>query len=186
MFIDTIRISNFENPMGMALEPLTVSWKVREALRKRAENICLSVAMNPAMQNVILKKSGAALYLAGFLMFPIFGFNMVTFILTQLLYCMGAAFAFESILKVWMQECFPTLLRTTANGAIVFSSRLCCAAFGLFTASIISFNVKFAFILLALFCVIGFASAILVFRKRRYNTFEEEEAAEVAEVTEAK
>jgi inositol transporter-like SP family MFS transporter len=130
---------------------------------------------------------GAALYLAGFLMFPIFGFNMVTFILTQLLYCMGAAFAFESILKVWMQECFPTLLRTTANGAIVFSSRLCCAAFGLFTASIISFNVKFAFILLALFCVIGFASAILVFRKRRYNTFEEEEAAvEVAETSEAK
>ncbi len=109
MFIDTIRISNFENPMGMALEPLTVSWKVREAVGKRAENVTLSVAMDPAMQNVILKKSGAALYLAGFLMFPIFGFNMVTFILTQ-----------------------------------------------------------------------------LVFRKRRYNTFEEEEAAEVAEVTEAK
>ena len=42
-------------------------------------------------------------------------------------------------------------------------------------------------VLLALFCVIGFASAILVFRKRRYNTFEEEEAAvEVAETTEAK
>ena len=51
----------------------------------------------------------------------------------------------------------------------------------------IAFNVKFAFILLALFCVVGFASAILVFRKRRYNTFEEEEVAtEVAETTEAK
>lgn len=69
---------------------------------------------------------------------------------------------------------------------IVFSSRLCCAAFGLFTASIISFNVKFAFILLALFCVIGFASAILVFRKRRYNTFEEDDAAAAAEVVETK
>ena len=56
-----------------------------------------------------------------------------------------------------------------------------------FIALIISFNVKFAFILLALFCVIGFASAILVFRNRRYNTFEEEEAAvEVAETSEAK
>ena len=118
---------------------------------------------------------GAGLYLAGFLMFPIFGFNMVTFILTQLLYCCGAAFAFEGILKVWMQECFPTLLRTTANGAIVFSSRLCCAAFGLFTASIIAFNVKFAFILLAVFCVLGFAAAIFAFHNKRYNTFEEEE-----------
>ena len=117
---------------------------------------------------------GAALYLAGFLMFPIFGFSLATFILTQLLYCMGAAFAFEGILKVWMQECFPTLLRTTANGAIVFSSRLCCAAFGLFTASIVAFNVVFAFVLLAIFCVIGFAAAILCFRGKRYNTFDEE------------
>lgn len=118
---------------------------------------------------------GAILYLAGFLMFPIFGFSLVTFVLTQLLYCMGAAFAFEGILKVWMQECFPTLLRTTANGAIVFSSRLCCAAFGLFTASIVAFNVVFAFVLLAVFCVIGFAAAILCFRGKRYNTFDEEE-----------
>ncbi|MDO4175187.1 MAG: MFS transporter [Eubacteriales bacterium] len=118
---------------------------------------------------------GAILYLAGFLMFPIFGFSLVTFVLTQLLYCMGAAFAFEGILKVWMQECFPTLLRTTANGAIVFSSRLCCAAFGLFTASIVAFNVVFAFVLLAIFCVIGFAAAILCFRGKRYNTFDEEE-----------
>lgn len=117
---------------------------------------------------------GAALYLAGFLMFPIFGFSVATFVLTQLLYCMGAAFAFESILKVWMQECFPTLLRTTANGAIVFSSRLCCAAFGLFTASIVAFNVVFAFVLLAISCVIGFAAAIWCFRGKRYNTFEEE------------
>ena len=67
-------------------------------------------------------------------------------------------------------------------GALESSLTLCIAI-----ASIISFNVKFAFILLALFCVIGFASAILVFRKRRYNTFEEEEAAvEVAETSEAK
>ncbi|MCD8357439.1 MAG: MFS transporter [Clostridia bacterium] len=116
---------------------------------------------------------GAILYLAGFLMFPIFGFSQVTFVLTQLLYCMGAAFAFEGILKVWMQECFPTLLRTTANGAIVFSSRLCCAAFGLFTASIVAFNVVFAFVLLAIFCVIGFVAAILCFRGKRYNTFDE-------------
>ncbi len=162
--------------------------------------ICMLVYPARALLDVVFMKyvdtdkrmplfyMGAGLYLAGFLMFPIFGFNMVTFILTQLLYCMGAAFAFESILKVWMQECFPTLLRTTANGAIVFSSRLCCAAFGLFTASIIAFNVKFAFILLALFCVIGFASAILVFRKRRYNTFEEDDAAavEIPEEAEAK
>lgn len=124
---------------------------------------------------------GAILYLAGFLMFPVFRFSAVTFLLTQLLYSCGAAFAFEGILKVWMQECFPTMLRTTANGAIVFASRLSCAAFGLFTASIIAYNVTFAFVLLAIFCVIGFTAAILCFHGKRYNAFEEEEEAEAAE-----
>ncbi len=134
-------------------------------------------------KRMLLFYIGAGLYVAGFLMFPIFGFSSVTFLLTQLLYCMGAAFAFESILKVWMQECFPTMLRTTANGTIVFTSRLCCAIFGLFTASIISINVVFAFVLLAIFCVIGFAAAIWCFgRGKTYNTFEEEEVkAEIAE-----
>lgn len=36
------------------------------------------------------------------------------------------------------------------------------------------------------FNMVTFILTQLVFRKRRYNTFEEEEAAEVAEVTEAK
>lgn len=121
---------------------------------------------------------GVALYMAGFLVFPILRFSTFTFVLTQLLYCMGAAFAFEGILKVWMQECFPTMLRTTANGTIVFTSRLSCAAFGLFTASIIAYNVTLAFTLLAIFCAIGFLAAILCFRKKRYNTFETAEASE--------
>ncbi|MGN0286941.1 MAG: MFS transporter [Atopobiaceae bacterium] len=119
---------------------------------------------------------GAALYLAGFLMFPVFGFSMVTFVLTQLLYSCGAAFAFEGMLKVWTQECFPTLLRTTANGAIVFASRFCCSIFGLFTATIIAFDARFAFTLLAIFCAVGFAAAIACFHKTKYNTFEDEEA----------
>ncbi|WP_283170649.1 MFS transporter [Curtanaerobium respiraculi] len=119
---------------------------------------------------------GAALYLLGYAMFPLFGFSAATFVLTQLLYCCGAAFAFESILKVWMQECFPTLLRTTANGTIVFVSRFCCSVFGLFTASIVAFDAKLAFTLLALLCVIGFAAAIWAFHGKRYNTFAAEEA----------
>lgn len=118
---------------------------------------------------------GAVLYLAGFLMFPIFGASTVTYVLTQLLYCVGAAFAFEGILKVWMQECFPTLLRTTANGSIVFSSRFLCAVTGFFTATLIaSVGYKIAFLLLAALCFIGFAAAVYAFHGKRYNTFEAE------------
>lgn len=120
---------------------------------------------------------GAALYLAGFLMFPLFGASTTTYVLTQLLYCIGAAFAFEGILKVWMQECFPTLLRTTANGTIVFLSRFSCAICGFFTASFIAaFGYKTAFMVLSIMCAIGFAAAIWAFHGKRYNTFEREEA----------
>lgn len=120
---------------------------------------------------------GAVLYLAGFLMFPIFGASTITYVLTQLLYCIGAAFAFEGILKVWMQECFPTLLRTTANGAIVFASRFSCAVIGFFTAAFITaFGYKIAFLALSAMCLIGFIAAIWCFHGKRYNTFEKEEA----------
>ena len=119
---------------------------------------------------------GAALYLAGFLMFPIFGASTITYVLTQLLYCVGAAFAFEGILKVWMQECFPTLLRTTANGAIVFASRFSCAVVGFFTAAFITaFGYKIAFLVLSAMCLIGFVAAIWAFHGKRYNTFEHTE-----------
>lgn len=118
---------------------------------------------------------GAALYLLGFLMFPLFGASAVTYTLTQLLYCVGAAFAFEGILKVWMQECFPTLLRTTANGTIVFASRLMCAVCGYFTASlIVVVGYRAAFGILAALCAIGFAAAIYAFHGKRYNAFEAE------------
>ena len=120
---------------------------------------------------------GAILYLAGFLMFPLFGASTITYVLTQLLYCIGAAFAFEGILKVWMQECFPTLLRTTANGAIVFASRFSCAVIGFFTAAFITaFGYKIAFLALSAMCLIGFIAAIWCFHGKRYNTFEKEEA----------
>ena len=118
---------------------------------------------------------GAILYLAGFLMFPLFGASTTTYVLTQLLYCVGAAFAFEGILKVWMQECFPTLLRTTANGAIVFASRFSCAVCGFFTAAFITaFGYQVAFWVLSAMCAIGFAAAIWAFHGKRYNTFEHE------------
>lgn len=120
--------------------------------------------------------TGAALYLLGFLLFPPFGASTVTYVATQQLYCIGAAFAFEGILKVWMQECFPTLLHTTANGAIVFFSRFLCAVAGSFTAAFIAVaGYKAAFQVLSLLCLIGFAVAIWAFHGERYNAFEDAE-----------
>jgi len=46
------------------------------------------------------------------------------------------AFAFEAILKVWTQESFPTLLRSTAQGTIVSVARVLAAAIALVTPSL--------------------------------------------------
>lgn len=124
---------------------------------------------------------GAVLYLAGFLAMPIFGASLATYVATQLLYCVGAAFAFEGILKVWMQECFPTLLRTTANGTIVFASRFMCAVAGYFTPSFIAIaGYKVAFAVLAVLCAVGFAAAIWAFHGKKYDSFADEKAANEA------
>ena len=61
MYIDTIRICGHEQPMGMALDPLTISWKVRDAVGKNAAQESLVVAMDPGMQDVVWEKSGADL-----------------------------------------------------------------------------------------------------------------------------
>lgn len=117
---------------------------------------------------------GAAFFVCGFLAMPVFGASVATYTATQLLYCVGGAFAFEGILKVWMQECFPTLLRTTANGTIVSASRFCCAIAGYFTASLLAVvGYRAAFGILAGLCVIGFAAAIYAFHGKRYNAFDE-------------
>ena len=76
-----------------------------------------------------------------------------------------------------MQECFPALLRTTANGTIVFESRFSCAIVGFFAVSFITiFGYKIAFRVLFAMCAIGFIAAIWAFYGNRYNTLEAEEA----------
>lgn len=50
----------------------------------------------------------------------------------------GLAFAFEGILKVWTQESFPTLLRSTAQGTIVAVARVIAAVAALFTPGLLA------------------------------------------------
>ena len=76
---------------------------------------------------------GAAAYVLSTLVPAVFGISLTTLLIWQCLAAIGGAFAFEAILKVWTQESFPTLLRSTAQGTIVSVARVLAAALALVT-----------------------------------------------------
>lgn len=67
----------------------------------------------------------------------VFGVNLVSLAAWQVLQGIGGAFAGESMWKVWSQELFPTLLRSTAQGATTFFTRVLAAMAALGTPYLI-------------------------------------------------
>ena len=113
--------------------------------------------------------------LLGYLVPAVFGFSTATMILMMLLGLVGSAFAFEAIMKLWAQESFPTLLRTTAQGAIISVARFFCAALASVTPLIMDSGPRKLFFVLAGICFVGLAAAWLGFRKGVANEFNVED-----------
>ncbi|WOF23756.1 MFS transporter [Microbacterium betulae] len=117
---------------------------------------------------------GAVFMVLGFGVPAVFGFSLITIIAGQALGAFGMAFAFEGIMKVWTQESFPTLLRASAQGAIIAVARVAAALLALFTPSLLG-TPRLMYGLIALVvavgCVIGWAG----FRGKRINTFDVEQ-----------
>ncbi len=76
---------------------------------------------------------GGVIYIAGQTLPLVFGFHAWTLIGWTLLSSIGGAFAGEPMWKIWSQELFPTLLRTTAQGATTFFTRVLAALAALVT-----------------------------------------------------
>lgn len=81
---------------------------------------------------------GGALYCAAQALPLIFGFQAWTLIAAALMSGVGGAFAGEPMWKIWSQELFPTLLRSTAQGATTFFTRLVAAAAALVTPQLLA------------------------------------------------
>ncbi|WP_165391002.1 MFS transporter [Pseudoduganella lutea] len=81
--------------------------------------------------------AGGVLAVAGQLMPILFGVNVASLAAWQILQGIGGAFAGESMWKVWSQELFPTLLRSTAQGATTFFTRMLAAVAALATPLLI-------------------------------------------------
>jgi len=86
---------------------------------------------------------------------------------------LGGAFAFEAIMKIWSQESFPTLLRSSAQGAIIAVARIVASAVALVTPALATDpKVLYGFITGAVLA--GLLAGWLGFHNSRFNTFEVE------------
>lgn len=108
----------------------------------------------------------------------IFGFNLVTLCAFTYIVTFAGAFCYETIMKVWTQESFPTMLRGTAQGFIYGISRVLTAIMSAVTPALLVFNPKMLYVSIALLSAVGFFVGWLGFHKSTGNTFQTEAQVE--------
>lgn len=122
----------------------------------------VSILATTVLMKIVDTKYRMKLFaLAGFLVvfawfIPIlFGFKPITLITLGVLYAIGGAICGEPMWKVWSQELFPTLLRSTAQGATTAFTRVVAAIVALWTPSILSSGPQALYAFIVSVLVIG-------------------------------
>jgi len=85
---------------------------------------------------------GSVVLVVGFTIPLIFGFTFATLFIASLFSRFGGGLAGEAIYKVWSQELFPTLVRSSAQGSTIFITRALTAGFAFVTPAIAQANVS--------------------------------------------
>ncbi|WEG08229.1 MFS transporter [Microbacterium horticulturae] len=122
--------------------------------------------------------AGAVVLLLGYLAPAVFGFSLVTIVIMNFALAFGGAFAFEGIMKVWTQESFPTLLRSTAQGTIIAVARVIAALLAFATPALIAVSPQGLYYALSALVAIGLLVAWFTFRRRGGDQFAEEKQLE--------
>ncbi|MEU3653369.1 MFS transporter [Streptomyces sp. NPDC032161] len=117
---------------------------------------------------------GAVLFVSAYAIPAVFGFSLTTLVLTMTLSIAGGSLAFEGIMKVWTQESFPTMLRSTAQGTIIAASRVFAATLAIFTPALVEYNPRLTYTGLFLTVAVGLGVAWLTFRNQARNEFDTE------------
>jgi inositol transporter-like SP family MFS transporter len=117
---------------------------------------------------------GAAAILVTYLVPSIFGFSTATMTVSMVMGGFGFGFAFEAIMKLWTQESFPTLLRTTAQGAIISVARILAAALATVTPIMMESMPRTLYLILGGISFVGLTAAWIAFRKGVINEFDKE------------
>lgn len=122
---------------------------------------------------------GAVAQVLSPLTIAILGVSVPTYLVSVVFATIGTAFAFEGIMKVWTQRSFPTLLRTTAQGAIISVARFVAAIVAVFTPLLLASGPGMMYGILTALAFVGCAWAWIVFRTRdQHDEFADEAESE--------
>ncbi|WP_328471373.1 MFS transporter [Actinoplanes sp. NBC_00393] len=118
--------------------------------------------------------AGAVLLVIGYLVPAVLGFTLTTMGAGVVLTGIGGAFAFEGIMKVWTQESFPTMLRSSAQGTIVAFARITAALLALVTPALLDAGARAFYLVLALLVAVGLLIGWREFHGHTHDEFTRE------------
>jgi inositol transporter-like SP family MFS transporter len=117
---------------------------------------------------------GAIAMVAANLIPAVFGFSMVTLIASLWLGTFAGAFCFDTMMKVWTQESFPTMLRSTAQGTVYGVARFATAGLNAVTPALLAFDPQGLYVGAAALGALGYLVGWLGFRRHARNIFDAE------------
>ena len=117
---------------------------------------------------------GAFCFAGGFFLPVIFNFSPISWFSCLFFTALGSGLAFEGIMKVWSQESFPTMLRSTAQGIIVAISRLSCGLLAFVTPLLLDAGPIALYSILSTVVALGLLIGWLCFHGKPRNEFKSE------------
>jgi len=119
---------------------------------------------------------GGAVTIVGLLLPVFFGFTLVTILGALLIGSIGQTSCGEPIARVWGNEAFPTMLRSTAQGFVFTFGRLVAAATAAVIPAVIAFSPSLIYIVSAVAALLGVLVGWIGFRGGRIaNEFQHEQ-----------
>ncbi|WOF23164.1 MFS transporter [Microbacterium betulae] len=126
---------------------------------------------------------GAIVQIAAFGVPMLFGGQLWTLMFMTYAFSVGAAFAGEALFKVWSQELYPTLLRSSAQGTTIAAARVVAAIAAIFIPTIAASDPHALFVLLT--ACVAFSSLVGFVWIRRLPKAPAEVVTETARLADA-
>lgn len=114
---------------------------------------------------------GAAFYIPGFLGFVIGGFTPAMWMVAGSCAQIGSLLSGEPMMKILTQESFPTLLRTTAQGAVISTGRLTAAIAAIFTETLVAAAPTASYVGLTVIAALAYVFLFTGFKDARGDTY---------------